>query len=178
MTNWIEVDVVARIVPEDEVTRLSRELRCSSEVLGVVLYELGCLDDNQQEPIRKELGVDIDLAIKWLKLYVNEEFDGDSAPFWQSPTEAAAKLRALAGIFETRGPAAHHLWQLSLEGVFGGLMPRAVRLRIDTDRPSPGCSSGDWACHLAYCLKANAGLMDALTRQGETEVLLTFAPFM
>lgn len=177
MTNWIELEVMGRVTATEELRRLAYRLNCNSEVLGIVLYELRCLDDDQQAPIRTELGVDIDLATEWLKLYVDEELDGGSAPYWQTHFEAGAKLRALAELFERRGAAAHHLWRLSLEGVFGELMPRAIALCVDTDRPSPGCSSGDWACHLAYCLSANAKLMDALAQQGETEILLTFAPF-
>jgi len=178
MTNWIDLQVIGRTIPESEVDDQAYDLGCASEVLGIVLYEIVCLNETQQRPIQRELGVNVDLAVDWLKLFAGERLGDDSAPYWQCPLEAAEKLRRLAGIFESRGLAAQHLWQLSWEGVFSDLMPRAMALCVDTDEPSPGCPSGDWACHLASSLRANAALMDALAQQGESEVLLTFAPFL
>jgi hypothetical protein len=177
VTNWIELEVQGQVISEEEISRQLGEQDAHSEVLGIVLYELGCLDEEQQRPLRHELGIDSDLTTTWLRLYVNEEMDGSAEPFWQAPSDAASKLQALAKLFDQRTEAAQYLWRLSLNGIFDNLMPRALEMRVETDRPSPGCASGDWACHLAYCLRATAEVVEGLSRQGETAVLLTFAPF-
>lgn len=177
MTNWITLEVFGRRTSTEEINRQLIEQKTASYVLGIVLYELGCLTENEELPIRRELGADSEVASKWLKLYVDEEMDGSAEPFWQTPTEAAKKLRALANLFYYRTEGAQYLWRKAVEGIFDNLMPRAIALDVDTDRPSPGCSSGDWACHLAHCLRATAEVLEDLERKGETGVLLNFAPF-
>ena len=178
MTNWITIEVLGRMTPTDEITRQRIKQEATSHILGIVLYELGCLTEDEELPIRRELGVGNDVARKWLKLYVDEEMDGSAEAFWQTPSDAASKLKALANLFHHRTEAAQWLWRrATLEGIFDNLVPRALAMDVDTDRPSPGCSSGDWACHLAYCLRATAEVLEGLERKGETGVLLSFAPF-
>jgi len=184
MTNWVELQLMTRHHAESEIERRAYEKRLLSTCFGLLMWHIKCLRGEACRLQRTELGIQTEDFGEWLGLFFVDYTDDFAEiaevakDWWQPPGEAARKFRTLAVLFERRGPAAEALWR----GIFedegtSDLAERAAHSCVHTDCPSPGCASGDWACHFLHCCKGYAELLDELASEGEDGVLLTFYPF-
>lgn len=182
MTNWVTTRVFARTVNDEEIEQRVVEIDGGSELSAIALYELGCMDEEAQAPLKNELNLDRRVD-DWLGVCAEEEaIDADDDEileiegFWQDPREAARKFKALSEVFARKSAGAQRWWAASENGIFERLFKSALDGRVH-DSPSPGCASGDGLCHLAYCFAKTAEALEAVAESGDEEVLITFHPF-